>query len=94
VPFNYLADLLQDKLIFQMDPFYAECRAYGCISANNRNRKVAVFCYGHTTISAERETELVEKFNILDWQRPLKEYDHPVAQRQPFRTIVKALMHD
>ena len=93
-PFDHLADVPRDKLIFQMDPFYAECRAYGCISANNRNGKVAVFCYGHTTIAAERETELAEKFNIIDWQRPAEEYDRPAAQRQPFRAIVKALMHD
>lgn len=56
-------------------------------------RKVAIFCYGHTTI-AERETELLEKFNIIDWQRPAEEYGHPVAQRQPFRAIVKVLIRD
>jgi hypothetical protein len=77
-----------------MDPFYAECRAYGCISANGRNGKVAIHCHGHMTVPADREAELAKKFNVSDWQRPEEEYDSPVTQRQPLRAIVKALVHD
>lgn len=77
-----------------MDPFYAECRAYGCISAENRNGKVAVLCHGYTTVEADREAELAKRFNTIDWQRPEDEYHSPVSQRQPFRAIVKALVHE
>jgi hypothetical protein len=92
--FDHLPGVPRDKLILQMDPFYAECRAYGCISEKNQNGKVAVHCYGHMTIAADRETELAKRFNIMDWERPEEEYDSPVAQRQPLRAIVKALVDE
>jgi hypothetical protein len=74
-------------------PYQADT-VIGCIPANNHNGKAAVFCYGHTIIAAERETELAEKFNIIAWQRPAEEDDRPVAQRQRLCAIIKALMHD
>lgn len=53
---------------------------------------MAVRCYGHTTISADREAELAKRFNIIDWQRQEEEYDSPVTQRRPLRAIVKELV--
>lgn len=75
-----------------MDPFYAECRAYGRIEEKNCNGIVAVRCHGFTSIPAEREDELAEAFSIDNWERPLREYRRPSTERQPFRAIVKDLV--
>lgn len=77
-----------------MDPFYAECRAYGCIQKNKRKRKVAVAadCYGYVKISAGIEKELATQFAIHDWDRPLEEYNQPASKRQSLRAIVKELI--
>jgi Kinetochore Sim4 complex subunit FTA2 len=75
-----------------MDPFCAECRAYGRIEEQKCNGKVAVRCYGFTSIPATREKELSIKFNINTWDRPAEEYSMNITQRQPFRAIVKELV--
>ena len=77
-----------------MDPFYAECRAYGRIEENNCNGKVAVGCHGFTSVPADREEELSEAFGVADWHRPSDEYERPDSQRYPFRAIVKELVRD
>jgi hypothetical protein len=77
-----------------MDPFFAECRAYCAIIEHKRNGKHAVFCHGHVSLPATRELELAKRFQMDDWQRPDEEYSLPVAQRQPFRAIVKELVSD
>jgi len=59
-----------------------------------RNGKIAVFCHGHISLPATLEGELAKQFQIDDWQRPEEEYEQPVAQRQPFRAIVKELVSD
>ena len=42
---------------------------------------------------AEREDDLAAlPFEVDEWNRPEKEYDLPIAQRQPFRAIVKELV--
>lgn len=81
-------------IIAHLDPFYAECRAYGRIGGNQRNGIVAVHCYGSTAVSAAQEGYLNETFNVSDWDRPSEEYDLPVAKRQSFRAIVKDLVQD
>ena len=83
-----------ETYIGHYDPFYAECRAYGCIKNNKKNGKIAVRCYGFLAVSAEREEELsAQPFDIdpEEWNRPEQEYDWPIAARQPFRAIVKEL---
>jgi hypothetical protein len=75
-----------------MDPFYAECRAYGRIEEMNCNGKVAVRCYGFISIPATREEELSIKFNINNWGRSAEEYSKNSTQRQPFHTIAKELV--
>ncbi len=85
----------KDTYIAQNDPFYAECRAYGCIEENNQNGKIAVRCDGFTAVSAEYEEELAATTFDVDtseWDRPEQEYDWPIAARQPFRAIVKKLV--
>ncbi|KAK4695883.1 hypothetical protein P7C71_g1944, partial [Lecanoromycetidae sp. Uapishka_2] len=83
-----------DLLRAHMDPFYNECRAYGRLIEGKVNGKVAVRCHGYTTISAEREEELEERFNVTGWNRPEEEYARPVARRQPFQAIVKDLISE
>ena len=83
-----------DLLRAHMDPFNCECRGYGRLIEGNVNSKVAVHCYGYTTIPAEREEELNERFGILTWDRPTLEYAKPIARRQPFRAIVKELISE
>lgn len=77
-----------------MDPFYAECRAYGAIINKTQNGKIATCCHGHLSLSATLEAEIAHQFNIDDWQRPEAEYNLPVAERKPFRAIVKELISD
>ena len=81
-----------DLLYAHSDPFYNECRAYGRLEEKKLNGKVAVYCYGYITISAEKEEQLDREFDVVDWDRPEEEYDKPVSQRQPFRAIVKDLV--
>lgn len=85
--------LSEETYIGQTDPFYAECRAYGCIVRNQRNGKVAVSCYGFIGVPAEREDDLAAPpFEVDEWNRPEEEYESPTARRQPFRAIVKKLI--
>ncbi|KAK0512431.1 hypothetical protein JMJ35_005559 [Cladonia borealis] len=81
-----------DLLRAHSDPFYNECRAYGRLEEKKLNGKVAVYCYGYITISADKEDQLEREFDVVDWDRPGEEYDKPVSQRQPFRAIVKDLV--
>ncbi len=81
-------DLVPTSLLHaHMDPFYNECRAYGRLIERGENGKVAARCFGHTTVSAEREEELYRMYGVGDW-------DRPIGDRQPFRAIVKELILD
>jgi Kinetochore Sim4 complex subunit FTA2 len=84
-----------EQYIAHSDPFYAECRAYGCIERNRQNGAIAVRCYGFMAVSAEREEELAAPPFDVDpgeWNRPEEEYEWPGTARQPFRAIVKELV--
>jgi Kinetochore Sim4 complex subunit FTA2 len=84
-----------EKYIAHFDPFYAECRAYGCIEDNEQNGRIAVRCHGFMAVSAKEEEILAAppfQIDASEWNRPEQEYDWPVAQRQPFRAIVKQLV--
>lgn len=83
----------RDILVAHDDPFYNECRAYGRLEQANLNGKVAARCYGYIAIPAEREDYLDTKFNVGVWNRPEGEYAKPAKQRQPFRGILKELLH-
>lgn len=81
-------DLVSTSLFHaHMDPFYNECRAYGRLIERGENGKIAARCYGHTTISAEREEELYRKYGVEDWGRL-------AGDGQPIRAIVKEFIQD
>ncbi|OJD29354.1 uncharacterized protein BKCO1_8300033 [Diplodia corticola] len=75
-----------------IDPFYAECRAYGAIQEKiyhghpppDEKDWVAAPCYGYLHISAADEAVIRGKFNIEDWNRP-EGGDHA----KPIRALVK-----
>ena len=87
-------DVPVELLRAHMDPFYCECRAFGKIIKSGLNGKIAVGCHGYLTISATRERELKEKFDIGVWNRPDEEGLKPASQKQPIRAIVKDLVPD
>ena len=89
---NYI--IPQDMMIAHLDPFYAECRAYGRIGDEKCNGKVAVRCYGFTAVSALQEDFLYDNFYVDQWDRPPEQYDLPVEERQSFRAIVKDLVEE
>jgi hypothetical protein len=72
----------------QIDPFHAECRAFGRIQDKGRNGDIAVRCYGFTFVSADHEEFLAREFGVSDWNR---QSEH---QGKPFRAIVKDLVPD
>lgn len=72
-------EAMEDKEFEQhIDPFYAECRAYGAIEESIYNGNlpaderdwVAAPCYGYLHISSADEAKIRRKFNIKDWNRP------------------------
>lgn len=81
-------------IIKHLDPFYAECRAYGRIEEKGKNGKAAVRCYGHLHVAAAQETVLNKTFDVSNWDRPDEEYGQAGSERQPFRAIVKELVTD
>ena len=60
-----------------MDPFFAECRAYGRVEEfykkkggkRKETETIAVPCYGYLYVSLDQEDILREKFGIEDWNR-------------------------
>ena len=72
-----------------MDPFFSECRAYGAILNERRQRNVkmniALPCYGYIELKDEDERALKEKgFDI-------RNYDQPTAGSEP-KTTLKAIV--
>ena len=82
-----------DLLRAHSDPFYNECRAFGRIDDAGQNGKIAVRCYGYMTLPAATEAQLAKSYR-LEWDRPGEDNDKSLSQRQPFRAIVKDLIHD
>lgn len=68
-----------------MDPFYAECRAYGRLKETD-NEKLAIKCYGYTNIPYEQELELDPDGQIFHRDAIHKPETHPL------RAIVKELL--
>lgn len=84
-----------ETYVAHSDPFYAECRAYGCIEREKRNGEIAVRCYGFMAVPAEMEEDLAAppfEIGADEWNRPEQEYGWPTSARQPFRAIVKELV--
>jgi hypothetical protein len=85
------AQVSDDEVIGQTDPFYAECRAYGRIAERPRKRPVAIACHGFIGIEATTEPFLEKRFKITEWGRPQEDLERPLASRPPFRALVKDL---
>ncbi|KAF2442148.1 hypothetical protein P171DRAFT_62301 [Karstenula rhodostoma CBS 690.94] len=69
------------ELIGNLDPFNAECRAYGCIEeirAKYREKgieigPIAMPCHGYMSITPSHEREFVDRFGPLEFQRCAKD---------------------
>jgi len=85
-----------DLLQHHMDPFHAECRAYGRLVNRHLNGEVAVHCYGYMNLSIEQENEIAQKFGIYDWKRqPVNDNVHNThPSHQPLHAIVKEFIAD
>ncbi len=88
------SDIPEETIIYHSDPFYAECRAFGRITSQGLNGKVAVRCHGYMRLSSEWEEKLSKQFGISDWKRPDEEYDQIESKRESFRAIVKSVIDD
>ncbi|KAJ2992963.1 hypothetical protein NUW58_g1994 [Xylaria curta] len=67
----------------QIDPFFAECRAFGRLAKDGKDNELAVRCYGYVFLSEEVERRIEEEFGIRDWNRPTGH------NKEPLRAIVK-----
>jgi Kinetochore Sim4 complex subunit FTA2 len=87
-----------DTLICHTDPFYAECRAYGRIEEEKRQKKlrrdIAVPCYGFLGIAPEQEKMLMEQFGVRLWDGTEDEDFRKQAQGQPIRALMKELIEE
>ncbi|PVH98884.1 hypothetical protein DM02DRAFT_673089 [Periconia macrospinosa] len=100
--FRFSRDMLdripsEKHLLENIDPFYAECRAYGRINEVHaelhRGKKskdlremdfLAAQCYGYHLITAEEERDLMTKFPDMNFWRNTEEHG-----TLPVRAIVK-----
>ncbi|KAI1503359.1 kinetochore Sim4 complex subunit FTA2-domain-containing protein [Biscogniauxia marginata] len=75
---------VKDDLVrYQLDPFFAECRAFGRLVERGKDDKLAVKCYGYVFLSKAVERRLEQQFGIHDWNRQIKD------RARPLRAIVK-----
>lgn len=84
-PFVYDGEgLLTDKIVrHHLDPFYAECRAFGLLVEKKKDDKLAVRCHGWAFLPETLERRIHDDFGINDWNR------HEEHQGQPLRAILK-----
>ncbi|GAW13635.1 hypothetical protein ANO14919_030220 [Xylariales sp. No.14919] len=67
----------------QIDPFFAECRAFGRLAEDGKDDELAIRCYGYVFLSEEVERRIADEFGIRDWNR-LTEHN-----KEPLRALVK-----
>ncbi|KAI0410872.1 kinetochore Sim4 complex subunit FTA2-domain-containing protein [Xylaria grammica] len=76
--------LLKDNVVrHQLDPFYAECRAFGLLVEKKRDDELAVRCHGYVFLSETLERRLERDFGIRDWNRKAED------EGSQLRAIVK-----
>src|SRR5438034_4780380 len=87
----------------QLDPFHAECRAFGRIKNQGRNGEIAVRCYGFTLVPVSYEYLLKRKFGISNWNRQAEHQGQPlrgivkdsISETAPFQTnMIRKMKHD
>lgn len=75
----------KDKMIrHQLDPFYAECRAFGRLVNRKKDDELAVRCHGYALLPETLERQIRKKFRIEDWNRGEED------EGQRLRAIVKS----
>ncbi|KAI0408491.1 kinetochore Sim4 complex subunit FTA2-domain-containing protein [Xylaria palmicola] len=84
-PFVPTKEHLIDDIVVreQIDPFFAECRAFGLLVKDGKDHELAVRCYGYAILSEEVERRIGEEFGIRDWNRSMEHH------KEPLRAIVK-----
>ncbi|KAK8126869.1 uncharacterized protein PG998_002628 [Apiospora kogelbergensis] len=62
--------LLTDKVVrYHLDPFYAECRAFGLLVQEKKDHRLAVRCHGYSLLLECVGKKIRELFKIDDWHR-------------------------
>ncbi|KAI1740826.1 kinetochore Sim4 complex subunit FTA2-domain-containing protein [Xylaria scruposa] len=72
-----------DQMRYTLDPFYAECRAFGLLGEKEENGLISVRCYGYAFLPEAIEHQMQKEFNVSDWGR------QPGDEQLPLRAIVK-----
>ncbi|KAI0399872.1 kinetochore Sim4 complex subunit FTA2-domain-containing protein [Xylaria palmicola] len=75
--------LTDERVRYHLDPFYAECRAFGLLREKNKDHALAVRCHGYAFLSQAIEDQILEKFRIEDWNRQHED------EGRPLRAIIK-----
>ncbi|KAI1199886.1 kinetochore Sim4 complex subunit FTA2-domain-containing protein [Nemania serpens] len=76
--------LLKDNVVrHQLDPFYAECRAFGLLVEKKKSDELAVGCHGYVFLSDAIERQIEHQFGIRDWNRKAED------KNSQLRAIVK-----
>ncbi|KAK8078432.1 hypothetical protein PG996_004602 [Apiospora saccharicola] len=71
--------LLTDRIVrYHLDPFYAECRAFGLLSQEKKDHSLAVRCHGYSFLPQTVENRIYEQFGIDDWHREAEDEQHPL----------------
>lgn len=74
-----------------MDPFFAECRAFGRLLETKQDNLLAVRCHGYAFLPAAVEhciaKQFGEQFQVADWNRKPEDKGHSL------RAIVKDYIH-
>ncbi|KAI2469974.1 kinetochore Sim4 complex subunit FTA2-domain-containing protein [Annulohypoxylon bovei var. microspora] len=92
------ARMVSDELAaFHVDPFYAECRAYGRMKKEEEGRglksRIAANCYGFVCLQKKDELKLVE-MGIDLWDLPEEDEYRQKAEGSPIRAILKEYIED
>ncbi|KAI1752830.1 kinetochore Sim4 complex subunit FTA2-domain-containing protein [Xylaria castorea] len=72
-----------DVVRHHIDPFYAECRAFGLLVEKNKDDELAIRCHGYVFLSNALERQIEHQFGICRWNRKA---EHDGSQ---LRAIVK-----
>ncbi|KAH6645473.1 kinetochore Sim4 complex subunit FTA2-domain-containing protein [Truncatella angustata] len=76
--------VISDNVIrHHLDPFFAECRAFGLLVKEGKDDKLAVRCHGYLYLPGSVEQRIEQQFGIYDWNRTQED------NNKPLRAIVK-----
>lgn len=84
--------LLTDDLVrYHLDPFYAECRAFGLLSEKKKDDALAVRCHGYTFLPQTVEHQIQKQFGLDNWNRQPEDEGHLlraiVKDYIPFKSV-------